>query len=134
MSYTTSTREFTVETNDSDLVGKIVPYSVIATLVNYPVNQYSEAPSAENGANILFNNPCAIPASYAASTQTDAEKNDKYTGTPVVFQLNPFDIDPVGCRVTYTCTSVTDVDGITTPILCSDFTFDGDFDGQTTDG
>jgi hypothetical protein len=134
LSYVAATRKFTVETSDTNLIGQIVPYSVIATLVNYPVNQYSEAPSAENGANILFNNPCATPISYAASTQTDAEKSDKYTGTPIVFQLNPFDIDPVGCRVTYTCTSVTDVDGIATPISCSDFTFDGYFDGQSTDG
>ena len=85
LSYVAATRKFTVETSDTNLIGKIVPYSVKATFVNYPVSQYIDTPVVENGANILFNNPCAIPISFAASTQTDAEKSDKYTGTPIVF-------------------------------------------------
>jgi hypothetical protein len=107
---------------------------VIATLVNYPVGTYANAPSAENGANILFDNPCNSPVSFFASTQLNAEKTDKYTGTPVVFQLIPFDIDPTQCKVTYECTSVADANGDPTPIDCSLFTFDNDFNGQATDG
>ena len=41
---------------------------------------------------------------------------------------------PTGCRVTYVCTSVLDADGNATPLQCSDFDFDGDFDGTSTDG
>ena len=134
LSYVAATRKFTVETSDTNLIGKIVPYSVKATFVNYPVSQYIDTSVAESGANILFNNPCDIPVSFNASTQSDNEKSDNYSGTPVVFQITPFDIDPVGCRVTYECTSVKDINGNTTPITCSDFTLDGDFDGQATDG
>ena len=72
--------------------------------------------------------------SLFASTQLDAVKTDRYSGVPVVFQVVPFDIDPPQCRVTYACTSVTDINDQVTPITCSDFTFDGDFNGQSTDG
>ena len=82
----------------------------------------------------MFDNPCNVPASLFASTQTDADKTDKFSGIPVTFKLTPFDIDPAQCRVTYACTSVTDVNGQATPMDCSKFTFDGDFDGQSTDG
>jgi len=112
-----------------------VPYSVIATLVNYPVGTYANAPSSENGANILFDDPCNSLVSLFASTQLDAVKTDRYSGVPVVFQVIPFDIDPPQCRVTYACTSVTDINGQDAEITCSDFTFDGDFNGQqSTDG
>jgi hypothetical protein len=134
LSYVTATRKFTVSTSDQSLIGEIVPYSVIATLSNYPVDQYSNAPVAENGANILFDNPCNVPVSFFASTQIDADKTDKFSGIPVTFQLTQFDIDPPQCRVTYECTSVTDINGQATPMDCSKFSFDGDFDGQSTDG
>jgi hypothetical protein len=69
LAYDSDTREFTVESGNEDLVGEIVPYSVIATLADYPRgDDFPDAPSAENGANILFNNPCNDPFSFAAST------------------------------------------------------------------
>ena len=108
LTYAEATRKFTVSTDNTDLSGQIVPYSVIATLVNYPVDTFATAPSAENGANILFDDPCNSLVSLFASTQLDAMKTDNYSGVPVVFQLIPFDIDPPQCRVTYECTSVTD--------------------------
>jgi hypothetical protein len=58
LTYASDTRKFTVNSEDDSLIAQIVPYSVIATLINYPVGTYSSAPSVENGANILFNNPC----------------------------------------------------------------------------
>jgi hypothetical protein len=101
LSYTEATRKFTVSTDDSALSGQIVPYSVIATLVNYPVGSFATAPSSENGANILFDDPCNSLVSLFTSTQINAVKTDNYSGTPVVFRLIPFDIDPPQCRVTY---------------------------------
>ena len=68
LTYVEATRKFTVSTDDTSLSGQIVPYSVIATLVNYPVGTYANAPSAENGANILFDDPCNSPVSFFAST------------------------------------------------------------------
>jgi hypothetical protein len=38
LTYATGTRKFTVSTDDTSLIGEIVPYSVIATLANYPVD------------------------------------------------------------------------------------------------
>ena len=58
---------------------------MIATLVDYPTIDYPSAPTAENGANILFNNPCNNPVSFAASTQIDAVKTDKFSGVPITF-------------------------------------------------
>ena len=134
LTYVSATRKFTVSTDDDTLSGNIVPYSVIATLVNYPADQYASAPSVENGANILFNDPCRTPVSLFESTQLDSTKSDKYSGVPVVFQSTRFDIDPPQCRVTYECTSVTYDDNQSSVIDCSDFTFDGDFNGDNTDG
>ena len=57
LTYASDTRKFSVNSNDADLIGTSVPYSVIATFKNYPVGDYASAPTAENGADILFSNP-----------------------------------------------------------------------------
>jgi hypothetical protein len=67
VTYATSTRKFTVESTDEDLENTVVPYSVIATLVNYPLASYSSAPKEEGGANVLYGNPCDSPVLFEAS-------------------------------------------------------------------
>jgi hypothetical protein len=105
LTYAEATRKFTVSTDDTSLQGTIVPYSVVATLVNYPIGTFTTAPQIVGGANILFGNPC-IDAQIYPSIQSEINKSDAYTGTPVTFQITPFVTDPALCRVIYTCNVV----------------------------
>ena len=85
LSYDTATRIFTVNSSDPSLSGTVVPYSVIATFADYPLNDYSKAPVVENGANILFDEPCESPTVFKASAQSDLAKSDAFSSTPVTF-------------------------------------------------
>ena len=48
--------------------------------------------------------------------------------------MNPFTITPPRCTVTYTCTSVVRKDGENTTMGCNEFSFDGQYNNQATDG
>ena len=66
LTYDSDSRKFTIESNESTLIDTVVPYSVIVTLEEYPINTYPNAPEEENGANILFGNPCDSPTFTAS--------------------------------------------------------------------
>ena len=49
--------------------------------------------------------------------------------------MNPFNVAPNNCEVTYACTTVVRLDkSIASDIKCSDLIFDGVFDGGFNDG
>ena len=43
-------------------------------------------------------------------------------------------MNPLRCKISYECISVVRVDGADSMIECTDFVFDGIYDGQSTDG
>ena len=51
-----------------------------------------------------------------------------------MFTLTKFTIEPARCKISYACTSVARVDGNASKIECSDFVFDGLYDGDAGDG
>ena len=69
------------------------------------------------------------------STSQNNPDPDNFSGNEIQFDLTKFTIVPSICPVTYTCTNVVEGDGGTiSSVECDDFSFDGVFDGDATDG
>ena len=108
----------TVDTSDESLIDQTKPYKIVVELEDYPQND-----PVETTGTITFVNPCKVPTLFSSSQQTNPAA-DKYTGVAIVAQLTPFNITPLTCTVTYTCTNVVRKDSTATQMTCSDFTFD----------
>ena len=131
LTYDPASRSFTYESNEESLISEIHSYGLTAQLASYP-----STPVVTSTAQIEFNNPCLDPFSFSAEDQTDPS-SDKYSGSPINFELTQFSIDPPRCKIDYECVRIERVDGATMPadgLGCSDFVFDGIFNGDSTDG
>ena len=127
LNYVPGSSQFTCETADTSLHDKSFPYSLEAQLIAWPSVQ------AQTVSQIDFGHQCEVPTAFAATSQQSPAPN-KYTGTKILYELNPFTIQPVDCKVDYECTSVARVDGEVSKIGCIDLNFDGVFDGDLLDG
>ena len=99
-----------------DLVGTHT-VSVKAYLSDYP-----DGLSATFSFKINFLSPCAqVSKVVLMPTSQDNPPNYSYTGSspPAIFTLNPFDVDPAICTLTYSCEMMTNA-GFD---LCEDGTF-----------
>jgi hypothetical protein len=65
--------------------------------------------------------------------QTNPAGN-KFTGIPIVAQFNPFEVNPSLCKVSYVCKDVARKDGQSTSMSCGEFSFDGEYNNQPSDG
>ena len=133
LTYDSTTRIFTASTTDDAYVGKIEDYGVTATFVNWPPGAlYPDVSTAKNpSGEVEFNEPCLMPFSFEKSSQTNPD-SDYFTGEDIVFNLQPFTIEPAKCKITYTCKGVSP-SGSGAP-SCSDFNFDWDFNGIDDNG
>ena len=131
LTYDPATREFTADSEDSSLIGMVKTYGVVAELANYPTAT-TNGPSASSSNNIEFNDPCLDPFDF--STNPQGSISDNYSGVEQRLEIVPFTIEPSLCKVRYTCTSVTRVDGNPSDIDCSDLNIDGEFDTVGDDG
>ena len=138
VSYNPGNRKFFIKSEDESLIDTIEPYSVYVTLRDYPPSLFPDVTTFEATEYIDFNNPCDNPFLFElpnkaqrVPSSTSYGDNDK-----VRWALRQFRIQPELCTITYTCTSVTKqgFTGATQPITCSDLTFDGVINGQTSDG
>ena len=106
LDYDPDTRKFTAESEDINLIGVTKPYTVIATLANWPPINYFTAPSVTGSSTIKFVDPCLNPFTFESTTQTNPAA-DKYTGNAITYTLNPFTITPDYCEISYACDSIT---------------------------
>ena len=69
LTYVSSTRTFTVDTDNEDLIDTIQPYQVYATFVNYPPTNpsYSGVTTLVSEEVIDFDNPCLDPFNFAVT-------------------------------------------------------------------
>ena len=126
-------RVFTASSSIQALIDTTVGYSVTAEFANFPVSTFPTADSTTDSDTITFVNPCLAPFTFAPTTQTGPD-SDKYTGNPITFNVNQFDITPSFCEVQYSCVSVS-YSGVGASVLdCSYVTFDGVFNGDASDG
>lgn len=109
LSYDPSGNQFSVNSDNSSLIGQTRPYALIAQFVNYPKDTYSSASKVVTSNFIEFDSPC-LSATIFVSSQNDASP-DKYTGNAVTVQINRFSVSPSGCPIAYACTSVARLDG-----------------------
>ena len=134
LSYDEPTRVFTVYSLDWSLyLAGTVPFSVEAEFIAWPLATYPTVSTAMASADVLFGDPCLVPRVFDATAQNDPSP-DSFSGDDIVFELVKFTISPFRCRVEYACTSVERVDGDPSSITCDDFSFDGIYDGQKSDG
>ena len=69
ISYDSAGEVFTVETDEEDKFNEtIFEYCLFAEFENYKVDEYTNASSQEDCAEIEFNNPCEEPFAFSAST------------------------------------------------------------------
>lgn len=101
VSYDEATRTFTVDSDDADLIGETKAYSITAELANYPTIFHASADTQTLTKNIVFQNPCLDPFTFAATQQT-SPSDYVYSGT-LDFSLATFTMEPSICEVTYTC-------------------------------
>lgn len=130
LSWDETKNEFTIDTDDEDLVGETKPYTLEATLKEYRLNVHPTAPHQTNTKNIVFNNPCLDPFSFGASAQDPAPPTNRYDGD-VKWTLKPFNIAPTICEINYECVEIKRTDGVANTFLnCDspDLDFDGIFD------
>ena len=121
---------FSIDSENTDLIGEIKPYSLKAVLANYSKATYPGVTESSVTKTISFNDPCDDPFTFTAEDQTDPA-DYSYTGT-LEFALNQFTITPSICEVEYTCDSISRSDGVTNTYLpCSALTFDGTIDEST---
>ena len=104
----------------------------MAEFANFPVNTFPTADSATDSDTITFINPCLVPT-LTATAQT-GPAGDTYSGNPITFNLNQFDITPSFCEVQYSCASVAFLGGGASVLDCDYVTFDGVFNGDANDG
>ena len=131
VTYNESTREFTAFSNDDNLIGTVEDYGVTACFENWPPTTYPTVSTTSNNGEIMFNEPCLDPFTFAATAQTSPPAN-YFDGEDIVFNLNPFTLTPDRCRVVYTCHAV-EPSTAGSP-TCADFNFDFTFDGVPDNG
>ena len=116
--------EITINSNDANLIGQEVPYSIECKFLSHPT-----APSAQNSALVKYTSPCVELASLTATSQT-GPVTDEYTGNVISNNIQPFTVSPDICKVKYTCNEVTRQDSNQSALSCSDLNFP---DPETTD-
>ena len=121
---------FSIDSEDTNLIGEVKPYSLKAVLADWPKATYPGVTESSVTKTISFNDPCDDPFTFSANDQTDPA-NYLYDGT-LEFALTQFTITPSICEVEYTCDSIARSDGLTNTYLpCSALTFDGVIDEST---
>ena len=119
LSYNEVDQKFTAESDDVDLITLLLPYSVEASFTNYPISDNPNVSTAVAKADVEFDNPCLDPFTFEATPQTNPP-SDAYSQDDIVFNLNPFTIDPPRCKILYSCTSVVRVDETDSDISCDE--------------
>ena len=135
MQYNAANNQFSALSSNQALQGQTKPYSLEATLTNWPPTDplYPNSFKRVSSNFIEFDNPCDDPFSFAATAQDNIV--DNFSGVEQFWELNPFTIDPPRCLIDYVCESVERVDGTTSEINCARLNFDGHFNSQpSTDG
>ena len=110
-------REITINSNDANLIGQEVPYSIECQFVSHPT-----APPAQNSALVKYTSPCVELASLTATGQ-NGPVTDEYTGQVISNDIVPFTVSPDICKVRYTCNEVTRQDDNQSALSCSDLNF-----------
>ena len=132
LAYDASTRIFTADSEDRDLIGNTFDYSVVATLATYPPSVYADVTTVTGTAEISFVDPCLSPFTFVSTAQTDPA-SDNYSGNAITFGLTEFTITPDYCTISYSCLSVVRQDSADSNIACSDLIVAGELFGETGD-
>jgi hypothetical protein len=109
LSFSETPKEFTVNTDDENLVGTVKAYGVNVEFATYPSADWSSVATATATEDITFSNPCIQDFNFAAATSTNPAP-DAYTGSNISTDVTEFPITPSFCVVNYSCTSVVRVD------------------------
>ena len=123
-----------MDEDDPALEDTVKEYGLCAEFTAWPQSTNPTAPKQCPTNNINFGHPCLLPRNFASVPQDDII--DNYSETAVTWTLNKFTIEPEKCKVNYECVDpVVRVDGSSDhTMMCSDFNFDGMFDGLGNDG
>ena len=107
MSYDSVTRTFSFYSEDYDLIGSH-QFTLEAHLTEYPVTATSEKAVQST---IDITNPCLDPETLEVSNQPSIPDYIYSESQVFDFKLNPFEVFPPTCAVTYSCDS-----GVTGPV------------------
>lgn len=88
LTFVSSTRTFTINTDDEFYHDRIEIYGVRVCFKNYPPgDQYPNVSTNENESTIDFDDACLNPFDLQGRPQTSPEPN-YFDGLPIVFDLN----------------------------------------------
>ena len=74
MSYETNNEnEITVQTDNTQLIGTRVPYSIVLEFVDRPQAQYPQAPRIEEGQDVIYISACPDPTVFKPNMQKSIE-------------------------------------------------------------
>ena len=138
ITYSTSTGDFTVESDRGDLIDTTKGYSLVATLANWPPADYpghSVTTETRDGV-INFTNPCDEPFTFTVPTQDapGSRFTDNFSVETIHWTMIPFTITPSRCSIAYTCETVSQAGQVTSSVSCADLVKDLTFNGDSTDG
>lgn len=91
-------QQFIAETNDINLIGQELPYSITVEFTSYRLVDHPQVSTAEASNTILFLDPCKSPFFFQETAQTDPS-SATFNGAPVQFTLNPFSVVPSRCGI-----------------------------------
>lgn len=107
VSYSPVDRQFTVDSDNTDLINTQGELKLVATLTTYPPGpENPDVTTKEPFGPLVFGNPCDTPDTFEAVTQ-DATTPDNYSGDPIETTFKQHTIDPAFCQITYSCKAVT---------------------------
>ena len=130
LAYDATTRIFTADSDDQNLIGNTYDYSVVATLTTFPPSMFSTVTTVTGTGDITFVDPCLSPFTFVSTIQTDPA-SDNYSGSAITFGLTEFTITPDYCTISYSCKGVARQDGAASKIGCADLTVAGELFGET---
>lgn len=137
VTYNSVTDIFTVNTNDPNFENTMREYGLRAYLLNWPPSVAANfgVTTRTAVAEIDFNNACESPSLFRATRQ-NSPISGGFSGVEITNQLTQFEVTPTGCKIDYTCKSITSEDPSQTTGIpqCNDVFFDGIYDGSGTDG
>ena len=130
--YDGTTRTYTIDTVDEDLKETTVDFVVTAELASWPADTTTSEAAIATG-SVTYESGCKNPTITVTTAPTNPASDD-YSSNAVSATIPAFTVVPDYCTVTYTCTTVNELDGQGSNLGCSDFggITDGEIDGTVS--